>query len=241
MKYLYLFFLTAFCTGKSILAQTYEIKGKVIDNANAVVAFANILLLNANDSTFVQGTSADEQGTFLLTEVEPDLYLLQASYVGRASKPLALDVRTDVSLGALIIPAQTEQLDEVVVTAQRPTLQRLPDRLVFTVENTVVSQGSSWDILRNTPGVIINQEELQIKGQTATVYLNDRRIQLSSEEVKELLEGLSGNSIKAVEVISNPPASYDAEGGSVLNIVTSKNIVPGYKGSINGTYTQAVF
>ncbi|MCL6274207.1 TonB-dependent receptor [Muricauda sp. 2012CJ35-5] len=233
--------LLALLTFTGLYGQTFKITGKVVDQQNNTIPFANILLLQAMDSTFVMGTSADELGQFLLDDVEADLYLLQASYVGRGSEPRALDILGDVSLGALIIPLEANNLDEVVVTARRPTVQRLPDRLVFSVENTVISQGSSWDILRNTPGVIVNQSDLQIKGQNATVYLNDRKVQLSGQEVQDLLEGLSGTNIKSVEVIANPPARYDAEGGPILNIVTSKNIVPGYKGSFNGSYTQAVF
>ncbi|SHG57333.1 outer membrane beta-barrel family protein [Flagellimonas flava] len=241
MKHLAYIFLLVFLTSKSTSGQTFQITGKVVDQENNSIPYANILLLQASDSTFVMGTSADENAFFELTGVVPNLYLLQASYVGRGSEPRALDIAKSVSLGALIIPLEANNLDEVVVTARRPTLQRLTDRLVFSVENTVVSQGSSWDILRNTPGVIVNQEDLQIRGQTATVYLNDRKVQLSGQEIKDLLEGFSGNNIKSVEVISNPPARYEADGGPILNIVTSKNIVPGYKGSINGSYTQAVF
>ncbi|WP_190810356.1 outer membrane beta-barrel protein [Flagellimonas sp. S3867] len=234
-------FLLVFLTSHILTAQTYQIKGKVVDRSNNAIPFANILLLQASDSTFVKGTSADGTGKFALSEVKANVYLLQASYVGRGSEPRALDVSSDILLGALVIPLEENSLEEVVVTSQRPKLQRLADRLVFTVENTVVSQGSSWDILKSTPGVIVNQSDLQIRGQSATVYLNDRKVQLSGQEVRDLLEGLSGANIKSVEVIANPPAQYDAEGGPILNIVTSKNIVPGYKGSVNGTYTQAVF
>ena len=236
----YVLFLLFLITNH-LVGQTYKISGKVVDEQNQTIPYSNILLLQAADSTFVKGTSADDNGLFVLEDVEPDLYLLQASYVGRGSNPLALDIKQNVSLGALIIPLETNELDEVVVTAQRPKLQRLADRLVFSVENTVISSGSSWDILRNTPGVIVNQDELMIRGQNATVYLNDRKVQLSSQEVQDLLQGLSGTNIKSVEVIANPPARYDAETGPILNIVTSKNIVPGYKGSINGSFTQAVF
>ncbi len=224
-----------------LCAQKYTVTGKVVDEQNETIPYANILLLQAMDSTFVKGTSSDDNGFFELTGIDPDLYLLQASYVGRGSEPRALDISSDIALGALIIPMGSNELDEVVVVAQRPKLQKLPDRLVFSVENTVVSQGSSWDILKSTPGVIVNQNELLIRGQNATVYLNDRKVQLSGQEVQDLLQGLSGTNIKSVEVIANPPSSYDAEGGPILNIVTSKNIVPGYKGSINGNYTQAVF
>ncbi|MEX0314444.1 MAG: outer membrane beta-barrel protein [Allomuricauda sp.] len=234
-------FLLVFLTSLNLSAQTFQIKGKVVDRENNIIPFANILLLNASDSTFVKGTSANEKGFFELNQIQPSVYLLQASYVGRGSEPRALDIKSNVSLGALVIPLAENTLDEVVVTSQRPKLERLPDRLVFSVENTVVSQGSSWDILKTTPGVIVNQSDLQIRGQSATVYLNDRRVQLSGQEVRDLLEGLSGTNIKSVEIIANPPAQYDADGGPILNIVTSKNVTPGYKGSFNGTYTQAVF
>ncbi len=241
MKRLRLLPLLAFFVFCNLTAQTHQISGKVVNESNEPIGFANVLLLSAIDSTFVKGTSADEDGRFLLEEITPDLYLLQASYVGRGSKPLPLDVKADISLGALFIPSNIESLDEVVVTARRPTLERLADRLVFNVENTVVSQGNSWDILKSTPGVIVNQEDLQIRGLSATIYLNGRKVQLSGQEAKDLLEGLSGTAIKSVEVIANPPASFDAEGGPILNIVTNKSITPGYKGSVNGTYTQAVF
>ncbi|MEO9512848.1 MAG: outer membrane beta-barrel family protein [Flavobacteriaceae bacterium] len=241
MKHFALFLFLVFLACPSVICQTFQIKGKVVDRENKIIPYANILLLQAKDSTFVMGTSADEYGFFVLEDLEPDLYLLQASFVGKGSEPRALDINQDVSLGALIIPLEENVLDEVVVTARKPTLKKLPDRLVFSVENTVVSQGNSWDILKSTPGVIVNQEELLIRGESATVYLNDRKIQLSGQEIKGLLEGLSGTVIKSVEVIANPPARYEAEGGSILNIVTSKNVIPGYKGSVNGTYTQAIF
>lgn len=241
MKNLTYIVLLVFVMVNQASGQTYQITGKVVDEQNQTIPFANILLLQAADTTFVKGTSADDNGFFALTEVDPDLYLLQASYVGRGSEPRALDISQDVSLGALIIPLETNELDEVVVTAQRPKLQRLPDRLVFSVENTIVSQGTTWDILRSTPGVIVNDDRLLVRGESARVYLNGRAVQLSGQEVQDLLQGLSGVNIKSVEVMINPPAQYDAEGGPILNILTSKNIIPGYKGSVNGTYTQAVF
>ena len=241
MKNLTFVFVSVSLICSCLNGQTFKVTGKVVDEQNQIIPYANILLLQASDSTFVKGTSADDNGFFELMEVSPNLYLLQASYVGRGSEPRALDIAKDVSLGALVIPLESNELDEVVVTAQRPKLQKLSDRLVFSVENTVISQGNSWDILKSTPGVIVTEDRLLVRGQNATVYLNDRKVQLSGQEVQDLLQGLSGTNIKSVEVIGNPPASYDAGGGPILNIVTNKNIVPGYKGSINGTYTQAVF
>ncbi len=189
----------------------------------------------------VKGVSADENGTFLLSDIEPGLYIVQCSYIGKSSTGLALDIQSNVKIGALIIPQQAEQLDEVVVVSGRPKVERKVDRLVFNVENTVLSSSTSWDILKQTPGVILMQDELQIRNQPATVYINDRKVQLSPSEVRSLLENYQGQNIKSVEVINNPPAKYDAEGGAVLNIITSKNISLGYKGNINTNYTQGIF
>ncbi|MEP0302383.1 MAG: outer membrane beta-barrel family protein, partial [Maribacter dokdonensis] len=187
------------------------------------------------------GTSADENGAFLFSNIAEGLYFLKASYIGQVSENLPLEILKDTKIGALILEQEAEQLNEVTVTSNKPVVKREVDRIVFNVENTVISQNSSWDILRQTPGVLMMNDELKVRNQATTVYINDRKVQLSSDEVKSLLENYQGENIKSVEVIHNPPASYDAEGGSILNIITSKNVSIGYKGNINAGYTQGVF
>ncbi|MCB0372162.1 MAG: carboxypeptidase regulatory-like domain-containing protein, partial [Muricauda sp.] len=87
MKHPTSIFFFFFLITNILTIQTYKITGKVVDEQNQIIPFANILLLQASDTTFVKGTSADDNGFFELTEVEPNLYLLQASYVGRGSEP----------------------------------------------------------------------------------------------------------------------------------------------------------
>ncbi|MEN8799772.1 MAG: outer membrane beta-barrel protein, partial [Flavobacteriaceae bacterium] len=221
--------------------QTVELAGTVKDRNGKAMAFANVVLLTVSDSSQIKGSSADENGRFLFSEIKPGLYYLQARYFGNMSRLIPLDVQNDVRIGALFMEEDQVWLDEVVVTAGQPTVERKTDRIVFNVENSVVSQGNSWDILRNTPGVINTQGQLEIRGQLATVYLNDRKVQLSQAEIRNLLESLPGAAISSVEVINNPPARYDAEGGPILNIITTRNVVPGYKGSVQANYTQAIF
>lgn len=225
----------------ALSGQTFSVSGKVLDGKGIKVPYANVFLLRPADSVIVKGTSADENGSFAIDQVLPSLYLIKASYVGNTSRPIGLEVTQDIKLGALIIDQNIAVLEEVVVTSRQPVIERKADRLVFNVENTVVSQGSSWEVLERTPGVITMQEELQVRNQQATVYINDRKVQLAPNELKELLENYSGQFINSVEIINNPPARYDAEGGPVINIVTSKNISLGYKGNVNSSFTQAIF
>ncbi|MGO4920000.1 outer membrane beta-barrel protein [Maribacter spongiicola] len=222
-------------------SQAFELKGEVKNQYQSPVAFASVFILNVSDSVLVKGTSADENGAFLFSGITEGLYFLKASYVGQTSKNLPIEILKDTKIGALIIEEQAEQLNEVTVISNKPVVKREVDRIVFNVENTVISQSSSWDILNQTPGVIVMGDDLKVRNRATTIYINNRKVQLSSEEVRSLLENYQGENIKSIEVIHNPPASYDAEGGSILNIVTSKNVSVGYKGNASAGYTQGVF
>ncbi|HET8753035.1 MAG TPA: TonB-dependent receptor, partial [Salinimicrobium sp.] len=234
-------FFIFFLPSISALAQ-HKVQGKIIDQSNAPVAFANVILLNAADSTTVyKGAVTSENGNFLFEEIKEAEYVLKVSFVGYEDLLRKIEVNGNENLGEIILKESTASLDEVTITAQYPTVTREVDRLVFYVANSTLSSGNSWDILRKTPGVILANENLQVRNQPVEVYINDRKVQLSSAELKTLLENYSAENIKSVEVITNPPARYDAEGGAILNIITSKSISPGYKGSVNGSWTQAVF
>ena len=224
-----------------ITAQTFEVTGAVKDVEGNPLPYSNVLLLQISDSTLVKGISADDSGNWRLQDIPADLYYLQAKYFGYQSVLVPLEIQSDLKIGAIVMEPNREWLDEVVVTGQLPTIQRKADRIVFTVENTVVSEGTTLDILRNAPGVIMVQESLEIRGREATIYLNNRKVQLSPSEIQDFLRGLSGNLISAIEVIPNPPASYEAEDGPILNILTTENVIPGYKGSLRAHIEQAVF
>lgn len=219
-----------------------SVEGRVLDPSQQPVAFANVILLNAEDSTSVyKGAVSTENGRFVLNEVEPNDYLLKISFVGFQDLLQKIEVSKKANLGDLVLQNDTSTLNEVSINYKNPSVKKEVDRLVFNVENTTLSTGSSWDILKRTPGVILSGNSLMVRNQGVQVYINDRRVQLSASELQTLLENYSADNIKSVEVITTPPARYDAEGGAILNIVTSKAIAPGYKGNINGAWTQAIF
>lgn len=223
------------------LGQSFKVSGSVKDAEGNPLPYANVILLQVSDSTQIKGISADDNGRFILDNINPDIYYLQAAYFGYKSVLVGLDIRKNIEIGAIVLEPDSNWLDAVEVTGKQPQIERKPDRIIFTVENTVVSEGNAFDILRRSPGVIVSQENMEIRGQQATVYLNNRKVQLSSDEIKDFLRGLSGNMISAIEVIPNPPASYQAEDGPILNIQTTTNVAPGYKGNIRAQAEQSVF
>ena len=227
--------------GLPSVAQDFSLSGKVIDSQNQAIPFANVLLLNP-DKTISQGTITEEDGTYTIEGLDEAAYQLKVQFVGyRDYISDAFALSSDEIFPDIVLDEVTESLEEVVLVGNKPTVTRLADRLVFNVENSIVSNGSTWEILQRTPGVVNSQDNLLIRGESASIFLNDRKVQLSTDELKTLLENLGGDAIKSVEVIANPPAQYDAEGGPILNIITSKTVTPGYKGTVTAATTYAVF
>ena len=224
-----------------MFCQDFSVKGKVFDVNKSPVSFANIVLLNTQDSTVVSGTSSNDLGYFFLNKVKSDSYILKVSFIGFNTYTKEIQVDKNSVLPTIILSESNQSLDEVSIVAKKPTVKKEVDRLIFNVENTALSEGNMMEVLRNTPGVLIIDNNIQIKSAFPTVYINDKKVHLSGEELAQLLEGSPANSIKSIEVITNPPAKYDASSGAVLNIVMDKNLITGYRGSVFSNYTQGVF
>lgn len=220
--------------------QNSSIEGRVIDaNTELPIEFANIILMK--DDVFVKGTSTNETGGFEFEGLFNDTYVIRISYIGYADFEQIVILTGDLDLKNLKLKGYPESLDEVTIIATKPTITKKPDRLVFNIENTALVEGSTLGVLKNTPGVIVSDAGINIKSAPATVFINNRRVQLTTEELIQLLDNSPANSIKSIEVITNPPASYDADSGSVINIVMSKNLITGYRGNIATNFTQGVF
>ncbi|PKQ44047.1 outer membrane beta-barrel family protein [Confluentibacter flavum] len=229
----YLFFIFSV----SLVAQDLTLSGKVVDVNNIPIAYTNVVLLVNEDATLLNGTTTDDAGFFKI-DLKSGNYQLKVTYLGYKTYTKNINLITNTNLDTIILEEDTEELDGVLVVVKRPTVKRLVDRLVFDVENSTLSNNNVLDVLKFTPGVFVNDGKITVKNSEPIIYINDRRIHLSSNEVQQLLEGTSAANIKSIEVITNPPAKYEAEGGSVINIVTSKNIISGYNGSVFGNYKQ---
>ncbi|GAB5565157.1 MAG: outer membrane beta-barrel family protein [Winogradskyella sp.] len=221
-------------------AQNSSISGRVIDaNTELPIEFANIVLMK--DDVFVKGTSTNETGNFEFEGLSNNTYNIRISYIGYEDFDQIIVLTGDLDLKNLKLKGYPESLDEVTIIATKPTITKKPDRLVFNIENTALVEGSTLGVLKNTPGVIVSDAGINIKSAPATVFINNRRVQLTTEELIQLLDNSPANSIKSIEVITNPPAGYDADSGSVINIVMNKNLITGYRGNIATNFIQGVF
>lgn len=242
MKHNYFFPLVCLIFSVSLSSFSQNtLTGSVKNEQRQPVTFANVVLMENDSITVYKGAVTDEQGQYKFEDILSKDYVLIVSFVGYSPEVQKFEVNKDRKLEPIILKEDADFLTEVTINASNPTVSREIDRLVFNVENSTLSTGSSWDILRKTPGVIVSQNQLMVRNSVVAVYINDRKVHLSASELQQLLESYSAANIKSVEVITNPPARYEAEGGAILNIVTSTNLTPGYKGSVDGTYTQAIY
>lgn len=218
-----------------------EIKGVVKDSTN-IIAFANVYLTDQNDK-IVTGTTSDESGAFNLS-VKQGNYKLTISFMGYLDWSEGIDVTTNQDLGIIVLAQDNSQLDEVVVTAKKPLIERKVDRLVFNVENSISAiGGNGLDALRVTPGILVQNGAVSMIGKDGmAIMVNDRLIQLSGNDLINFLKTLRTDDIKSIEVITNPPAKYDAEGNSgLINIKLRHSKRDSWNVSLSSMYRQATY
>ncbi|MEN8887170.1 MAG: carboxypeptidase-like regulatory domain-containing protein, partial [Winogradskyella sp.] len=206
-----------------VFSQEFSVSGTVVNTSNKPIDFANVIILAEDGTTFIKGISTDSKGYFKINNLATATFVVKVSFIGFEEFEQKIILNGHLNLRTIQLKETPENLDEITVFGRKPTITRKPDRLVFNIENTALTEGSTLGVLKNTPGIIVSEGGINIKSASATIFINNRRVQLTSDELIQLLESAPANSITSVEVITNPPASYDADSGSVINIIMSKN------------------
>ena len=222
-------------------AQEYSVVGTVLNTERMALVYANVVLVS-KDGNPIKGTSTDENGKFSLAGIPPGDYTLYASYIESTSNILPLAIRSDLDVGEVLIRQKTQELEEVVVTYEKPTLVQKADRYVFNIVNSALADSDIWTVLKNTPGVVVINDKITVQNTgNINVLINGRRVNIPESDIINLLSGSSANNVEAIEVITNPPAKYSAEGGLLIDIKMKKNIIAGYNGAIYNRFSQGVF
>ena len=219
-----------------------SLSGSVQDEANQGLPFANVLLLQPEDSSLVKGTVADEAGKYRLSALPTGQFLLSVTSVGYQPTYQGVDVGGDQTVN-FRLSESTTQLESVEVTARRPLYEQQVDRMVVNVENSVTAAGSSaLEILERSPGVVVNRQNsvISLVGKEGVlVMINGKINYMPVEAVMQMLSGMSVDNIAQIELITNPPAKYDAEGNAgMINIVLKDQPDQGLNGafSVSGGY-----
>jgi len=220
----------------------YTITGRIADEHDSEVPFANVLLLKSQDSSMVKVAVADEKGNYQLNYKSSGNFIIQSRMVGFGksySSLVTLSTKQTIQLPDIILFESTKQLDEVVVQAQKPLYEMEVGKMVVNVSSSITSSGQSViDMLEKSPGMLVNRQNMSFSlyGKDGMIVLmNGKRNRLPIEAVYQLLEGLNAGNVEKIEIMSIPPAKYDADGDAgFINIITKKGSGAGTSGSFSG-------
>ncbi|WP_284464006.1 outer membrane beta-barrel family protein [Chryseobacterium sp.] len=228
------------CFPMLVLAQKQKLAGTVVNTENEKISAAQIELYDSQNKLIAE-LKTDAKGGFILEKIPEQNIKLVVKNKGYSLFEKTLDLEKSEAL-QIILKKESQEIGEVVMTKRKPLVKRKVDRLEFNVENSNISSLNAWEILKNTPGVTTNNNVLAVKGSTGIlVTINDKKVMLTGDELKNLLENTQGDEVKSVEVITNPPAKYEASGSSVLNIIMKKNKIEGYRGIVSSKYVQTQY
>jgi outer membrane receptor protein involved in Fe transport len=242
----FLLILTLICfVSVKIYAQannTGKITGKITDaETKETIPFASAQLLNRTTKAVVKLVQSDIDGNFAITNIANGEYTFKATYVGYQTMVRDLVTISDavkvVNLGT--VPMKTgagNLLKEVNVTAQKSTMQLGIDKKVFSVDQSVVSEGgNATDVLQNVPSLQTDMDgNVSLRGSSGVrVLIDGKQSLIAGGDVAQILKSIPASSIETIEVITNPSAKYDAEGQSgIINIVLKRNKKLGYNGNV---------
>ncbi|MEZ0609451.1 TonB-dependent receptor domain-containing protein [Fibrella sp. WM1] len=242
------FLLLSTFVGLTGFAQPVQLQGRVQAADGTAIEFATVALHRAVDSVVVKTEFSDASGTFRFPISAAGSYRLSASQVGyvRVWSDVITVGSAGVSLTPLVLqPSQQTTLNEVKIVGQKPLYERLADRTVVNVEGSSLAAGNtSLDVLTRSPGITVdNNDNLALRGrQNVLVLIDGKRQPMTGTELADYLRALPADQLKSIELITNPPAKYDAQGtAGIIAINLKKDQRLGTNGSVQASYGRSQY
>jgi len=231
-----------------ITSQTInKISGRVTDSLAKPIESVIISLLKSKDSSLVKTSFSDQNGDFEFNDIKADSFLVSIFYLNFKNYLSGLIVypqgTTDLKLPVIQLKENLEnQLSEVTVSTKIPFVQRKIDRTIINPEALISNAaGNALDVLAKSPGVMVGDNGLiKLKGKSGVIILIDNKpTYLTGSELENYLKSIPSSSIKQIELMTNPPAQYDAAGNSgIINIITKRTKLKGINGGFSLNYSQ---
>ena len=214
------------------LAQT-ETKGQIKYPDVSTSSYFDLIF--KSDQKIEDEISTDENGNFTII-LEEGNYQLIIEEQGIVLHTQNVTIKNGQDIGVIIVPKNEQvTLTETVVKGQKKLVEKKVDRLIFNPDQAEGAKGgNAIDALRLAPRIKVDDttDAISIIGKgSVMVLINDRLSQMSAEQLTNYLKTIRAEDIEKIEIITNPPAKYDASGNAgVLNIV----LKTGKANSING-------
>lgn len=229
-----------FCS-QIFLSQNVQITGRILNNENSPVEFAEVILLK-NDSVKIRSEITNANGMFTI-DAPKDSYILQVKRFKGILYSKKIKLENNLRLNEIKL-VDIQQIKEVIIEKKKKLIEKKIDRTVFNVENSIFSSGADLaQVLSGTPMLSVSDNSVSIVGKSGVaVMVNDKLLNLSGTDLINYLRSLRSDDVSRVEIITTPPAKYEAQGNSgILNIILKKNTKLGWNGILSSSYIQTTY
>jgi len=240
-----LFCLSIFLIADDVCAQDKKtsISGQVKEAKNKLtLPYANIILKKVGDDKFSDGTISDDQGRFVMKDVNPGNYHLQVSIVGYMPFQKEITVGSlspFIDLGIIELTEDAQNLQTVTVQGKsNDGISSKLDKKTFDLsKNTSQLGGSVLQAMQNLPGISIQDGKVQLRGNDKIALLIDgKQNAITGFGSQTGLDNIPASAIERIEIINNPSSKYDANGNAgIINIIYKKNKQEGFNGKVGLT------
>lgn len=222
----------------NLLLSQISVSGKVFEYEQEPASFATVSLLRSSDSLTIKNELTDENGNYIFQNLTSGVYFIKVKSISNSNKTSSEFSCTEgqVKLPDISLNSNITTLKEVEIKSSKPVYERKADRIIYNLENSLESPSSDMlDVLQKAPLVNVDANgNLSLRGkQGVVVMINGKPSYLGPMELANLLRSTSAGQVAKIELITNPPAKYDAAGNAgIINIVMKKSQKEGFNGNI---------
>jgi hypothetical protein len=226
-----------------------KISGNITDDKQKGIDGATVTLLRSKDAVMVKVNVTDKTGRFEFDKVAEGKYMISVTVTGFQKKnsdsfSVSAD-KPELTLNTIQLMPAAKSLDEVTVIGKRPLIENKIDRTVVNVEAAPTNAGASaLEVLEKSPGITVdNDGNISLKGKQGVIVMMDGKpTYLSATDLANVLRNMPASALDQIEIMTNPPAKYDASGNSgIINIKTKKGRTEGFNGSITTGGTLSLY
>jgi Outer membrane protein beta-barrel family/CarboxypepD_reg-like domain len=216
-----------------------NLKGTITDNSTGKpLAFATLVLQNIKSGKPVKNFLSKDDGSFEISVNDSLDYQLVIAFTGYENKSVQIVKGQSADLGSISLKPADKQMKEVSVVAVRPLIKRDLDGITYDVSADPETQSlSALDMMRKVPLLSVDgSDNIRLKGKSNyKILINGKESALMVKNPSDVLRSMPATNIERIEVITTPPAKYDAEGlAGIINIITKKKLDEGYNIGVNG-------
>ncbi len=219
-------------------AKKIKISGIILEKSSKQpLEYSTITFLNDQNPKAVGGGITNAKGVFEV-EIFPGTYTIKAEFISFKTTEIKNQKFSETTnIGIIALDEGTTQLNEVVVQAEKSSVEIKLDKKVYNVGQDMTAKGgTASDVLNNVPSVSVDADgNVSLRGNDNIKILIDGRPS-NSVNIASALQTIASDAVDKIEVITNPSARYDAEGGAgIINIVLKKGKNNGLNGTIIAT------